>query len=101
MIRAIVGPLFALAAAGLLAPACGPSGDDNNNNGSQVDAYVFPDAKPRPDAEVCQDRCSTNEKQCVTGGYQECGNFDSDSCLSGAPWWRATRARSASADPAR
>ncbi len=65
--------------------ACGPDGgssSNNNNINPQPDAYVFPDATPRPDAATCEDRCpSAGDVQCVTGGYQVCGNFDQDDCL--------------------
>jgi hypothetical protein len=37
------------------------------------------------DASVCVDRCQAGERQCVTGGYQPCGNFDDDECLEWGP----------------
>lgn len=74
------------AASGLLAMACGPSNSGGGNqNNIGPDAYVFPDAAPRPDARACEDRCTSGDHQCVTGGYQECGNFDSDSCSEWGP----------------
>lgn len=38
-----------------------------------------------PDAGSCVDRCQPAERQCVTGGYQPCGDFDSDDCLEWGP----------------
>ncbi len=84
MRRIFVGPLTALGTVVLVLPACGPANNNDNNN-IQNDAYVFPDSRPRPDAEACEDRCTENDRQCVTGGYQECGDFDSDPCLEWGP----------------
>jgi hypothetical protein len=79
-----------LAVVSLLVVGCGPDGnttnqENNNNNTIQPDAYVFPDARPRPDAAECEDRCPAGESQCVTGGFQVCGNFDSDPCMEWGP----------------
>lgn len=45
------------------------------------------DAPPvTPDAFSCTDRCSVGERACAsTVAYQECGNFDQDSCLEWSP----------------
>lgn len=49
------------------------------NTGTGSDAYV------PPDSEACTDRCQQGERQCVTGGYQPCGNFNADECLEWGP----------------
>ncbi len=77
--------VFSLSFIGLM--ACGPDGgSSSNNNQQEVDAYVFPDASQRPDAAACEDRCAhAGDVQCVTGGYQVCGNYDADDCLEWGP----------------
>jgi hypothetical protein len=30
---------------------------------------------------ACTDQCQSGERQCAGDGYQECGNYDSDTCL--------------------
>ena len=72
----------------LVLVACGPDGNSSGGNQNNVvdrDAYVFPDAKPRPDASQCENRCNEGQVQCVTGGFQVCGNYDADSCLEWGP----------------
>jgi hypothetical protein len=74
-----------LALGGLISgPGCGPS-DNSSGNQNQADAYVFPDSSPRPDAAPCEDRCSSGTTQCVTGGLQTCGDFDTDVCTEWGP----------------
>ena len=83
-VRIISGFLFSV----FLVVGCGPDGGSSgnlNNNVDQPDAYVFPDARPRPDAEACVDRCDEGDVQCVTGGFQVCGNYDADDCLEWGP----------------
>ena len=75
---------LALSGAALLL-GCGPSGTSGGNNNVGPDAFVFPDSRPRTDGQACEDRCTTGARQCVTGGYQECGNFDSDPCTEWGP----------------
>jgi hypothetical protein len=79
--------LIALVAATFAVVGCGPDNGSSNpgNNNYEPDAYVFPDARPRPDAAECEDTCTANDTQCVTGGFQVCGNFDADSCMEWGP----------------
>jgi hypothetical protein len=60
------------AAAAVTLSGCG------DDSGSGPDAYV-------PDGAACTDECQAGERICVTGGYQPCGNFDSDDCYELGP----------------
>ena len=77
--------LVAVGAGSLLMLGCGPSDTDNNNNNPQPDAYVFPDASARRDSGACENRCTEGAKQCVAGGFQVCGDFDTDDCVEWGP----------------
>lgn len=79
-VLSVLTPALALA----LVVGCGPSNSGGSNN-NQTDAYVFPDSSPRPDAAPCEDRCTAGQTQCVTGGFQTCGDFDTDDCTEWGP----------------
>lgn len=81
-VRIVAGLLFL----SLTVVGCGPSGGSTgDNNENQPDAYVFPDARPRPDAAECVDRCQAGDVQCVTGGFQVCGVYNGGGCLTWGP----------------
>jgi len=80
----LLTPALMVAVGGLIIDSgCKPS--DSGGNDNQTDAYVFPDTGPRPDAAPCEDRCTAGTTQCVTGGYQECDDFDTDECTEWGP----------------
>ncbi|MBI5480801.1 MAG: hypothetical protein HY906_18225 [Deltaproteobacteria bacterium] len=77
-------------AAGLLLAACGDNGttpppaqqDGGQDTGRQYDATN------RPDTGACEDQCTANERRCVTGGFQLCGDTNGDGCVG----WQVTQA---------
>ncbi|MBN2494950.1 MAG: hypothetical protein JXR96_10200 [Deltaproteobacteria bacterium] len=50
-------------------PGCMFGGDNDQADGSVV-----------PGDAQCEDLCVAGETRCVTGGFQECGDFDGDDC---------------------
>jgi hypothetical protein len=51
------------------------------------DASPGYDLVVKPDTGACQNLCTLGQKRCVTGGYQVCGDFDTDGCTE---WQSAT-----------
>ncbi|HEY3351796.1 MAG TPA: hypothetical protein VGQ83_00985 [Polyangia bacterium] len=77
---------LSLAASLGLALGCSSSAAPGQQDAAaHADRPSFGDTTVKPDAAACENQCQQGDRRCSPGGYQECGNTDTDPCLEWGP----------------